>query len=231
MPEHPLIATMPPGTIGIPCSEQWRYAMFGMSLLGVQRPPGSIVSCQPGANVAGNLNEIIKQLHGDWLWLIGDDHTMPVDIIPRLWAHDVDIVAPLCLRRSPPYLTVISTPPNERGELGVLPLDKCQGLMNVYAVGTAGMLIKRRVLDGMEPPWFRLGQINPDLMSEDIEFCMRARKAGFDVWVDCDTTIGHIEPVVVQPVRDKATGEWRVGLDLGNRTIMELKVTPPKETA
>lgn len=217
----------PPGTIAIPTGDTCRFNDFWMYVAGLRAPEGSVKIKKTGANVADNLNVIVLEARGEWVWLIGDDHTFPVDIIERLLDHHVDIVAPLCLRRAPPYDTVISTRPDSDRPRGIVPLKECRGLMPVHAVGTAGMLIRKRVFERLAYPWFELGQIESHLMSEDVYFCEKARKAGFEVYVDCDLTMGHIGTYDVKPVL--VDGHWQIGIELGNGVRVALEPDQVRE--
>lgn len=204
----------PFGTIAVPHGEGNRYSEFWIALAQVTAPEGTLKALKPGGNVAANLNDIVRHMVGDWIWLIGDDHTFEPDVIWRLLEHDVDIVAPLCLRRKPPFQTVISTAPE--GETGrqILPLKACRGLMPVHAVGTAGMLVRRRVFETMADPWFELGQIRSWEFGEDIHFCEKARKAGFEIYVDSDTVIEHMDAFRIKPSNEG--GRWMLRFGLPN---------------
>jgi hypothetical protein len=62
------------------------------------------------------------------------------------------------------------------------------------------MLVKRRALEKMEQPYFRVGASNgpefdfveKDYMLEDQGFCYRAIKAGLKVYCDLNVSIAHI---------------------------------------
>jgi GT2 family glycosyltransferase len=159
-------------------------------------PDGTDIAIHMSASVVENMNQICRHMVGDWLWVIGDDHTFPRDIILRLLAHDVDIVVPLCARRSPPFSLVAFDLQEGEDEHGrplyhVLQYDDIPDdgqLMEVAAAGTAGMLIRRHVLDELGYPWFR----NSDgySINEDVEFCRRAVAAGYKIMLDTTVAIG-----------------------------------------
>jgi hypothetical protein len=214
------LAAQPGGTIGVTTGELSRYTAFPMSLFQLRSPDPTHIVWIRGVNVVGACNQIVHTLleepgRGEWLWLIGDDHAFAPDVLERLLAWDVDIVAPLCLRRTPPYHTVIATAPDADGQRHVVQLKHLTsvGLYPVSSVGSAGMLIRKHVFQKLEPPWFVYGKTAPDQMGEDLWFCERAREAGFPVYVDLDTAIGHIHPTVVTPRRVGDT--WHVELGLG----------------
>jgi hypothetical protein len=117
------------------------------------------------------------------LCLIDDDMVPPPDSILRLLLHDVDIVAPLFFRSGEGHEPLVFRFDGNGAANPILdyPSASC---FPVDAVGTGMMLIKRKVLQSIEPPWFfwpREGQ------GMDMEFCHRAGQAGFKIW--CDSSI------------------------------------------
>jgi len=60
-------------------------------------------------------------------------------------------------------------------------------------VGMGFMLIKRGVLEMIEPPWFQTTVVDGQFVTEDIYFCMMARKAGFKIYVDPEVTVRHLK--------------------------------------
>lgn len=202
---------MTTGTIGVVSADLTRYPSFCLSIMGAWKPEGTLVLWRQGPLVGENCNRLVHEMQGDWLWLLGDDHVFDSSTLKRLLALDLDIVAPLCLRRTPPYTTVIlddldatHTP---------RPLSKCKGLMRVEAVGSAGMLIKRRVFDKVAAPWFVPEYVGEKPVGEDVYFCKKARAAGFDICVDTSIPIGHTVTATVWPYdRD---GQLVPAFDLG----------------
>src|SRR6188472_2239062 len=81
----------------------------------VQLDPDSAVMWSIGATVADNLNDGMRALmhheHLQWVWTIGDDHEWDVELVPamleRMFKDDLDILVPLCFRRSWPPNWVI----------------------------------------------------------------------------------------------------------------------------
>lgn len=74
-----------------------------------------------------------------------------------------------------------------------------KGLRRVAGVGTGCILIRRTVLEQIEFPWFRWGEswdgTNYEHWSDDLEFCNRAGKLGFEIWAHGDVRCGHVKPV------------------------------------
>lgn len=208
-----------PGTVVVPCNDLARYHHFTHDLTLLDVPDGTVISLHRSASVVQNMNEAIEALtpESEWAWIIGDDHTFERDVILRLLDRDVDIVVPLCARRGPPFALVAfdeecGTDKHGRPLYHVMQfndLPPSGGMVEVVSAGTAGMLVKRHVLDEMGHPWFA----NSDgiTANEDVEFCRRARAAGYKVWLDCDVRIGHIGVMSVWP--DQRNGHWGLTLD------------------
>lgn len=195
------------GTVGVPCSDRPRSHLFTTSMMELDVPDGTDIAIRSSAGVVDNMNEICRHMVGDWLFVLGDDHTFPRDTVLRLLDHEVDIVVPLCARRGPPFSLVAFDLQEGEDEHGrpmyhVLQYDDIpddQPLMEIAAAGTAGMLIRKYVLDEIGFPWFQ----NSDGYStnEDVDFCTRARELGFIIWLDTTFSIGHIGTMVVVPAK------------------------------
>lgn len=128
------------------------------------------------------------------LWC-DDDHVFPADSLPRLLAHDKDIVGCMHRLRRPPYRFVgalldSSADPSMAG-----------GLHRAAMLGGGLLLVKRGVYEALKSPWYReisdpslagTDSNDPDNVdgdvSEDVYFCREAQKAGFEIWCDLDLT-------------------------------------------
>lgn len=209
--------TFPPGTIGVLCDHVSRYTDFSVSITGMTIPEGSKVTWAISADIVGNCNDLAENFHGDWLWIMGDDHVFPPDLLTNLLAHDVDVVVPLCARKNPPFPPVLysSFIPNEGYHLLDLSQHPNGGLVEVEGAGTAGMLVKRHVIEALEKPYFRYNGLRDGVeLSEDLYFCHKIREAGFKIHADLDQQLGHIRPVNVVVGRNPDLG-WGRLLDFG----------------
>ncbi len=195
--------------IGVTSGELSRFSAFTTSLISVMAtmPPGSGLVWAKGVDVSGNCNQLCrKTLAGEyeWLWVMGDDHAFPQDTLVRLIAHDVDVIVPHCLKRYPPWKPVVFSHQNEDGAYVVADLPR-SGLVEIHAAGSAGMLIRRDVLEAVGDPWFTP---SPDAhgLNEDLHFCQKVREAGFRLWCDPEITLGHIALHTVSP--EWQDGQW-----------------------
>lgn len=140
--------------------------------------------------------------HCDYLFFIDDDMLCPDDLFERLWAHHVDIVAPLAFTRNPPHKPVLyqcveGYDPVCRKEYFLnhtvmhYPKDT---LVECDAVGFGAALITRSALEAVPPPRF----MSTCGSGEDIYFCFQARKHGCRIFMDTATKLGHLgHPLVV----------------------------------
>lgn len=202
----------PAGTVAIPAGEFTRFGGFLHSMATLAVPPGTHIKLMQSLDIVHNLNTIIREIEGDWLWFQADDHIFPSDTLTRLLHRDVDVVVPIVVRRSPPFVPVIFKDVTDDGyapfEWRDLPAT---GLVECYAAGTGGMLVRRHVLDAIGDPWFSYE--NGETLNEDLVFSRRIRDAGFAIHADVEVTMGHRGMMTVWPVLED--GEWAAALDLG----------------
>ncbi len=66
------------------------------------------------------------------------------------------------------------------------------GLEKVYAISTGCLLIKREVLERLNPPFVPIrDKDDRRIVTQDIAFSMRCQNAGFEIWVDWDHPTRH----------------------------------------
>jgi hypothetical protein len=141
--------------------------------------------------------------HGcDYLLMIDDDMLTPPDLFYKLVEHDKDIVAALAFTRNPDHKPVIyetlegyDTVTKQRyGSTRFVlnyPKDK---LVECDAVGFGAVLIKTEVFKKVSKPWF----FGMSMTGEDVTICMKAKKAGFRVFMDTSVKLGHLsDPIIV----------------------------------
>jgi hypothetical protein len=199
------------GTIGIVCSDQARYSHFTSRLV-------ALAQCYPSVkfhmNIGNQLtharNKVMEKAEGEWLWFMDDDHTFQPQVLQNLLDRNLPIVGPLYVqRRMPPQ--PVARIKMEDGQwvapnLWLVP----PGIYEVNGTGTAGMLIRRRVWEAIAAkpelmPWFRVGTVQPDLISEDLAFCESAEKCGYSTFIDTTQILGHCSNTILLPqwVNDK----------------------------
>ena len=154
------------------------------------------------ANRNEHVKAIIDKLNPDYLMFLDADMTFPADIILRLLASQKDIVsgmyhygssdrgfAPIALRRRPDggqNYNIVHYYPDEP--------------FWVDAIGMGAALIKADVFKNISFPWFgyQVSEITGvNSISEDMQFCQKAREAGYEIWVDPRVRCGHIKTMVI----------------------------------
>jgi hypothetical protein len=204
------------GTIGLVTQQLARYTDFWLADKALIRPANTKFINRQGMDVTGNYNALIEGTEGDWLFIMGDDHTFAPDILMNLLAHEVDVVVPLVLKKDAPFDPVVYEGEEGEDEATGLPFHRVarlpdSGLHEIYAAGSAGMLIRKHVLDAFERPVFTTSH---GVQNEDLLFCKKVREAGFKIYCDVDQKMGHIGIHTVYPMW---TGDrWGSILDLGN---------------
>ncbi|MGH8595148.1 MAG: hypothetical protein ACREXT_00665 [Gammaproteobacteria bacterium] len=128
----------------------------------------------------------------DYLWLIDVDMAIPPDALPRLLAHDLDIVGAAYHYRSLPLRTVVKMR-NTRGEL-YIPTEIPKTLFSCASIGSGCTLIKVEALMRIPQPWFAL-EWDKDgclIKTDDVWFCEQAASVGIKTYCDPTLEIRHI---------------------------------------
>ncbi len=150
----------------------------------------------------------------EWMLWLDTDVMPPADVIARLMAHKLPVVSALYRARNPAYASQSMWPivagffdrqvVNGRENLVVKEIaDWHPGeVLQVDAVGMGCVLMHRRVLEAIKPPWFNYTMRyrwlqgeqyeRDDWVSEDWYFWKKAKEAGFSVYVDTTVECTHI---------------------------------------
>lgn len=142
----------------------------------------------------GRYMTVARHFFGDYLLFIDSDQTFPPDTLCRLVAHDKDIVAALVTAKQPPHLVVAGYGNENDGFSNLLDWPSA-ALIEVDVTGFGCILIKRSVFEQFPEgnPFQKIFcRAMGDNMGEDWSFCVRARKLGFNIYVDTSIPIGHI---------------------------------------
>lgn len=181
--------------IGIPTVGylHWRFAA---DLMGLQLPMSAKVIWQTRTMIDTARNMLaIKALEDvtvTHILMIDDDMTFETDFLMKLIAHDVDIVGGLAFKRTPDYHPCVYK--KKEGADKYLPILP-RVFQEVDIVGTGGILIKREVFEKLKYPYFETyyDKENTDKhFSVDFDFCLKAKNAGFKLFVDPEAALGHI---------------------------------------
>jgi len=145
-----------------------------------------------------NLVKTALEIGADYAMFIDADMRFPKDTLKILMAHDKDIIGVNATTRSEPVKpTAKNIHLNEDGSIDWMPIysNALSGISMADGIGCGVMLIKRKVLEALEKPYFYFEQLKENsILGEDIYFCIKAKDAGFDTWVDHDLSkhIKHI---------------------------------------
>jgi glycosyltransferase involved in cell wall biosynthesis/GT2 family glycosyltransferase len=136
----------------------------------------------------------------DYLFSVDSDIILPKDTLTKMVAHDKDMVTGIYVQRIPGTHTIEVYGVPEGGGMTHIPYEllKDKGLVEVAGCGFGCVLVKRKVIAGLEYPHFvyKSAIDHKDTVSEDVYFCMKAREKGFQVWVDTSILCDHIGSTV-----------------------------------
>ena len=135
-----------------------------------------------------------------------DDIVVEQDTLERLLAHKKDIVAGLCTKRIDPPEPVMRQWMDEIQNYGVILQWQEGKLVEVDACGTGLLLISRKVIEDVgrayhpkeyadhgDGFWFEfLRGPHGQEWGEDLSFCWKARRLGYQMFVDTAVTPGHV---------------------------------------
>lgn len=183
----------------------------------------------------------------DYLWFTDQDAAYLPPTLERLLAWDLPIVGALCMIRASTWCApmVFKGQREPDSDYYKMSVDEVYNFLHTYAdvetnnpqciepvpvdslfecdfTGCHCVLIKREVLEALEPPWFsgRPGQ-------EDKYFYLKAKEAGFSTFVDFSTFVGHVTGARIIGVYDYMAHylyqSLLEGIDVGvaNRTTEE----------
>jgi len=138
--------------------------------------------------------EVALSLGAKHLLFLDSDIHPPRDVIAKLLARNLPIVSALYARRqNPPWNQMLRRSadgykftPIEEGTYEAGSLVECD------AVGFGCVLIDMHVFKSLERPWFRWTEYYAiGGISEDFNFCTKAKRAGFKVFVDTNVVCKH----------------------------------------
>ena len=131
----------------------------------------------------------------DYLFSVDSDISFPSNTLERLLAHDVDVVSGLYIQRKPGLHILEIYEPNENGGVVNMPYPKLKGrhLVEVAGCGFGCALVKAEVLQTIGYPQFKYYSAvdHRNTVSEDVDFCKKARDKGFKIWADPNVLCSH----------------------------------------
>jgi hypothetical protein len=170
-----------------------------------------------GNELAFNRNRAVQSVLSSpdlqWLCLVDADQAPAFDTVLRLLDTGAPLVSAVVLARREPWRVCAWFDDGEafrRVRRHEIPRD---GVLEVAAVGTGCLLIRRGVLEAVASErWFQVGQINPELLQEDIYFSLRAAEVGYPPALACGVRVPHqFEGYVVLADDGRPCIEWPDG--------------------
>ena len=188
------------------CSHLYHSVVFSLiRLVGEETKKGrklavEIVPRKRAPRVRNYIAHNALKFEMDYLLTIDDDHVFAPDSLSRLIAYDVDIIGALSFIRSADmgggltpsiYKKVQDDPPRYQS----IKQWERNSLIEVDGMGMAFVLIRRRVLEEVSPPWWWIPEEKG--LGEDLYFCNKVRNAGFKIYCDTSVEAPHLtEPVL-----------------------------------
>jgi FkbM family methyltransferase len=132
----------------------------------------------------------------DYLFCVDSDIVLPKDTLVKMVSANKDIISGLYIQRKPDQHTLEIYRDTPNGGVANIPYEQLKNLpiVEVAACGMGCCLINSEVLRTLPYPHFvyRSALNHSNTFSEDIYFCLEARKFGFKVWADPSIHCEHI---------------------------------------
>ena len=197
--------------LGVPLNDERTHTEFAIALRGLDCPPGTELSRANKRHTAIMRNDLCQEaLDGGFshLYMVDTDMVYPPGALLTKLAADVPVICGLALMRTPPHIPIFSELHEDRWKWSsVWPTDNKRadgvpmlGVQRTGVVGGAGLLIRRDVLEAIEPPWFSFSAIADDgcEVGEDVFFTQACHDAGFETYCHCGVPIGHLQTAEIK---------------------------------
>ncbi len=216
------------GSVGIIAQDSARYTMFGVSLTHLKHPGGTRIDWGLSTYVPKARNMLAQRAlddGADWILFLDDDHVFAPDLLMDLLAWEKPIVGGLYMQRAGSHEPVALN----KTDGGYEPIDLTtlpgEGLLKVDALGAGALLVRSEVFRAIssEADWFSYGHDQAGwTASEDVIFCEKAAEAGFPIYVDLGSPVGHMAPSAIWPsFVDK---EWCLGFSVSDHTKLYARI-------
>jgi hypothetical protein len=140
------------------------------------------------------------ELGATHLLFLDSDMTFPQDTIIRMLEADKDVVGINAMARRPPYNLTAWYGPGRP----VQTTQESEGLEKVWRTGFGVVMIKARVFEKLNAPYFDLEYVpeKDRFRGEDYFFFDAAREAGFELYIDQDLSkqVNHFGSFAFNPL-------------------------------
>ena len=201
--------------MGMPCGSGQVPSLMVNSLMHLRKPISAAFLIVDRQRIDKCRNYFVQQAIDndfDYLFMVDDDNPIPPETLELMIEDDKDIViAPIATRNPNPQsgkhdLCAYYKETKDVGDGKTLDyynfIEKfidTGHLHKIDAGGTGAILIKRKVLEAIVKEYtypFEFGDVTVNgqrrTMSEDAEFCERATKLGFEIYLDERITPIHL---------------------------------------
>lgn len=182
--------------IGIPCSEML-HSRFAQCLLSLGKPEGTQSCFAIGSLIQRNREAIANiaiESEADCVLWLDSDMIFRQDVLEKLLALNVDIAGGLYFKKEPPFAPEAYERVSSIGNIPVSEIPETP--FAVEGIGFGCVLTRTDVLRKIKE---KEGIIFAPIgnMGEDMSFCLRARKYGYEILCDPRIQCGHIGSTVV----------------------------------
>lgn len=184
--------------IGIPTAKNIEPETF-KSIYDLEVPDGYEITFQYfyGYNI-----DQVRNLIADWtvkgfdyLFSVDSDISFPPDTLKKLLVHNKDIVSGLYIQRKPGLHILEIYETNSSGGVTNIDYEKIKNdrVVEIVGCGFGCVLIKTEVLRSVGYPQFEYHSAidHRNTVSEDVDFCIKARRKGFTLWADTSILCNH----------------------------------------
>jgi FkbM family methyltransferase len=131
----------------------------------------------------------------DYLFSVDSDISFPPNTLSKLLSHDKDVVSGLYIQRKPGLHILEIYEHNQNGGVSNMPYEKLKGrpLVEIAGCGFGCALVKAEVMCEIGYPQFKYYSAidHRNTVSEDVDFCRKARDKGFKIWADPSVLCSH----------------------------------------
>jgi len=148
----------------------------------IKYSPDVVFTIALGSIIPNNRTQLVTQslnAGADYILFIDSDMRFPQNTVSQLITQDKQIIGANCKQRTKNEWTA-----RKAGKF--ISSDDKFGVEQVDTLGFGVTLIKAEVFEKIAHPWFEMtyDPIVGKLIGEDVDFCTKARIAGFDIFVD-----------------------------------------------
>ena len=132
----------------------------------------------------------------DYLFSVDSDIAFAPDTLVKLLSHNKDIVSGMYIQRKSNMHILELYESNNTGGCSNIPYEKIKGrgLVEIAGCGFGCVLVKAEVMRSVGYPQFKYHSAldHKNTISEDVDFCRKARDKGFKLWADTSIKCRHI---------------------------------------